>query len=82
MSSPVGQVVGEFSVEDIITDDVHALWNRTEEHAGIDRDVFLHYFAGKDVGHAIKIGNVTRYDEPRDLRATYGVRPPQSFLYL
>jgi predicted transcriptional regulator len=76
------QVVGEFSVEDIITDDVHALWEQTEAHAGIDRDAFLNYFAGKNVGHAIKIGNVTRYDEPRDLQATYGVKPPQSFRYL
>jgi predicted transcriptional regulator len=82
MSSPVMQVVGEFSVDGIIADDVDALWYRTEAHAGIGRDVFLNYFSGKDKGYAIKIGNVTRYDEPRDLQATYGVRPPQSFLYL
>jgi hypothetical protein len=37
MSSPVMQVVGEFSVEGIITDDVADLWDRTERHAGIDR---------------------------------------------
>ena len=43
---------------------------------------FMDYFAGRDVGHAIKIGNVKRYDQPRNLQETYGVRPPQSFLYL
>ena len=58
ITSPVGQVAGEFSVKDIITDDVDALWDRTETMAGIDRKVFMDYFAGRDVGHAIVIGNV------------------------
>ena len=82
ITSPVGQVAGEFKVDDIITDDVDALWDRTETKAGIDRTVFFNYFAGRDVGHAIVIGKVKRYREPLDLNAAYGVRPPQSFLYL
>jgi predicted transcriptional regulator len=82
MSSPVMRVVGEFSVEGIMTDGVSALWNKTEAHAGIERDTFMDYFAGREVGHAIKIGDVKRYDQPRNLQETYGVRPPQSFQYL
>jgi predicted transcriptional regulator len=82
MSSPVMQVVGEFSVEGIITNHVDALWDQTEAHAGIGRQAFMDYFAGRDVGHAIKIGSVKRYDPPRNLQQAYGVRPPQSFLYL
>jgi predicted transcriptional regulator len=82
ITSPVGQVAGEFSVEDIITDDVDALWDRTEAQAGIARNVFFDYFAGRDVGHAIAIGAVRRYEEPFDLQESFGVRPPQSFLYL
>ena len=82
MSSPVMQVVGEFSVEDIITDDVGSLWHRTEAAAGIGRAKFMDYFSGREVGHAIKIGKVRRYKQPRNLQQTYGVRPPQSFLYL
>lgn len=82
MSSPVKQVVGEFSVEGVITDDIDALWDRTESQAGIDRDKFMHYFAGRAMGYAIEIGKVRRYAKPRNLEETYGVRPPQSFLYL
>ena len=82
ITNPVGQVAGEFSVENIITDDVDALWDRTESEAGIDREGFFSYFSGRDVGHAIAIGKVKRYREPRDISAAYGVRPPQSFLYL
>jgi predicted transcriptional regulator len=82
ITSPIGQVVGEFSVEDIITDDVAALWDRTETEAGISRRGFFDYFAGRDVGHAIVIGTVRRYKQTLDLQKTFGVRPPQSFLYL
>lgn len=76
------QVVGEFKVEGVITDGVDALWRRTRDHSGIARDKFMDYFAGKDVGHAIKIGKVKRYDRPQNLQRRYGVRAPQSFLYL
>jgi predicted transcriptional regulator len=82
ITSPVGRVAGEFRVDDIITDDVDALWDRTETQAGIDRRGFFDYFDGRVVGHAIVIGTVRRYKEPLDLQKTYGVRPPQSFVYL
>ena len=82
ITSPVGQVVGEFSVEDVITDDVDALWDRTEAKAGIARDAFFTYFSGRDIGHAIAIGKVRRYKKPLDIARAFGVRPPQSFLYL
>src|SRR5580698_154167 len=62
ITCPVGQVAGEFSVKEIITDDLDTLWARTQRKAGIDREVFTNYFAGKVIGHAIVIGNVTRYD--------------------
>jgi len=45
ITSPVGQVAGEFKVDDIITDDVDALWDRTETQAGISRSGFFDYFA-------------------------------------
>src|SRR5689334_21120212 len=53
LTSPVARVVGEFSVEDIIAHVVHALWKRTEAQAGIDRDLFFAYFAGRIIGYAI-----------------------------
>ncbi len=82
ITSPVAQVVGEFSVKDVITDDIGALWDRTEAQAGISRNVFFEYFEGREVGHAIAIGDVRKYKKPLDLATAFGVRPPQSFLYL
>lgn len=82
MTSPVCRVVGEFDVKRVISEDVGKLWKRTESKAGIDGDLFFEYFAGCDVGHAIAIGDVRRYEEPLDLQETFGVRAPQSFMYL
>lgn len=81
-TSPVCRVVGEFEVKEIITDTVEALWSRTKNSAGIARDHFFDYFSGCDAGYAIAIGAVRSYPEPLDLSLTFGVRPPQSFLYL
>lgn len=81
-TSPVSQVVGEFDIEEVITDSVEGLWGRTHRRAGIDRDRFFTYFAGRDVGYAIAIGSVRRYSQPLDLSASFGIRPPQSFVYI
>jgi predicted transcriptional regulator len=81
-SSPVSRVVGEFDIEAIITDTVEGLWMRTKHSAGIDRERFFNYFAGRKVGHAIAIGSVRRYAMSLDLSSNFGMRPPQSFAYL
>ena len=82
ITSPVCQVVGEFDVEEVLSDSVARLWSRTSNYAGIKRSLFFEYFSGCHVGHAIAIGNVRRYTRPLDLATTFGVRPPQSFVYV
>jgi predicted transcriptional regulator len=82
ITSPTCLVVGEFDVADVISDSVEGLWNRTSRHAGIDRDGFLAYFRGRDVGHAIAIGRVRKYRTPLKLAGTFGIRAPQSFVYI
>jgi predicted transcriptional regulator len=81
-SSPVSRVVGEFDIEAIITDTIEGLWKRTKHCAGIDRERFFSYFAGRKIGHAIAIGSVRRYPMSLDLSSNFGLRPPQSFAYL
>lgn len=81
-TSPVSQVVGEFDIDGIICDTVEALWKRTRHSAGIDRKRFFGYFNGRAAGFAIAIGSVRRYRRPLNLSASFGVRPPQSFMYI
>ena len=82
ITSPTSLVVGEFDVADVISDSVEDLWNRTSRYAGIDRDGFFNYFRGRDVAHAIAIGGVRKYQTPLDLASDFGVRAPQSFVYI
>ena len=82
ITSPVCQVVGEFDVKEILSDEVHGLWGRTYQSAGIGRELFFDYFSGCATAHAISIGEVRRYTRPLDLAGEFGVKAPQSFLYL
>jgi len=81
-SSPVRQVIGEFEIVEIIHDDVNALWKRTHCSAGISEEKFLEYFSDKDMGYAIQIGKLQRYQHPLSLEREFGLTPPQSFVYL
>lgn len=81
-TAPVAMVIGEFTIEDILHDDVERLWESTQPQAGIDRSDFFSYFNKKTKGYAIVIGKVTHYKTPKSLNSTYGVKAPQSFLYL
>jgi predicted transcriptional regulator len=82
-SSPVQRVIGEFVVADVLSMSPAALWRATRQGAGISREYFDHYFAGRTVGHAIGVKESFRFARPRHLEKHYGVRrPPQSFCYL
>lgn len=81
-SSPMQKVIGEFEIESIINDNLHNLWERTKQFAGIDEKFFYQYFAEREKGFAIKIKKVTKYDKPLSLKDDFNLTAPQSFLYL
>lgn len=81
-STPISKVVGEFEIEHIICDDLLALWDKTKSLSGISQDYFFKYFNNKNYGYAIKIKNCIKYDNPIPLEDSYGVAPPQSFVYV
>lgn len=81
-SSPICMVVGEFSVEDVLSGTPESLWSRTRFHSGIDKSFFDEYFNNKEKAYAIKISRVKRYTSPRKLSSICpNSRPPQSFMY-
>jgi predicted transcriptional regulator len=79
---PVRQVVAEFEVRSVISSRLDSLWRQTRNFAGIEKKVFLEYFRGVQIGHAIEIGKVKRYKEPYCPIEKLGIRPPQSFVYV
>ncbi len=80
---PVGKVVGEFEVDEVLADLPSAVWSITSEAAGISKMFFNEYFSGRDKAFAIKVSNPKRYDVPFELKniLSNGVAP-QSFCYL
>lgn len=81
-SSPVQQVIGEFEIEDILSDDPECLWEKTKEFSGITEEFFFDYFDLRDKGFAIKVKKPKRYKKPLNLRSSFNTAPPQSFRYL
>jgi predicted transcriptional regulator len=81
-SSPVQRVLGEFTIESIVSGPLDYVWEKTSRYSGISHEFFLSYFSGHRVAHAIKIGNVTRYEEPRTLEHYMMKRAQQSFVYV
>lgn len=81
-SSPVQQVIGEFTIDSILNDDVDTIWEQTARYAGITRDFYLSYFAHKEKAYAIKIRKTKRYAKARRL-SDYNLQvAPQSFAYV
>lgn len=82
-SSPVCRLVGEIEVEDILYENPDKLWKLTKSAAGITKECFQNYFAGKHYAYAIKIKAFHPYEKPLVLDEKYpGVTPPQSFCYV
>ena len=81
-SSPVCKVIGEFEIETIISKEINILWQETKCQAGISENFFFSYFSDRLIGHAIKVKNSKKYECPRRLDVEFGIRPPQSFVYL
>lgn len=81
-SAPISKVIGEVNVEAILSDSVETLWDLTKDFSGISYGYYREYFEGKDHASAFKLKKATRYKDPVSLESTYGVRPPQSFMYI
>ena len=81
-SRPIGKIVGEFKLEEIICDTPENIWKLTKEQSGVTKKFFDKYYEGKDKGVALKIKDCKEYEEgvnPNTLVTNFKV--PQSFIY-
>jgi predicted transcriptional regulator len=81
-SSPVKKVIGEFEIETILSEEVSALWKKTQKYSGITEDYFYSYFREKEIGHAIKVKSFIEYEKPLCIKKDFRATPPQSFIYV
>lgn len=82
-SAPIKQIVGKIYIDEIIEDTPKNLWSNCKKYAGICRNDFFKYFAGKEKGYAIKIKEYEIFDEPiNPYVENDNFTPPQSYAYL
>ena len=81
-TAPIMKVVGEVQVVETISASPTALWECTKKFAGISRDKYRKYFKSCKVAYAYQLGQVIRYDPPKELSEFNVSLPPQSFIYL
>ncbi|MBG9215061.1 hypothetical protein E7X19_19660 [Bacteroides fragilis] len=82
-TKPVGKIVGEFYIEQIIEEKPKLLWERTCKNSGVSKHFFDEYFEGKEIGFALQIKSPRLYENPID--PTINNKKfvaPQSFRYL
>jgi type I restriction enzyme S subunit len=81
-TSPVMKIVGYFVPGEIIEQNPEALWYVCHSDAGIDEEEFFTYFSNKDIGYALRIGDVHTFDVPMDPQGLIpGFKAPQNFMY-
>ncbi len=66
---PVGKIIGEFSLNEIICDTPENIWSRTKLFSGVDEEFFNIYFDNVKSGFALKIENLNIYQTPINLRS-------------
>ena len=80
---PIGKVVAEFNIEEVLQEEPDRLWGLTKNLSGISKKFFDEYYAGKEKAVAIRVGKVTKYVEPLSLSTLgKGIVAPQSYRYL
>lgn len=81
-SAPKKKIVGEFVIDQILSDKTEHLWEQTKDYSGITKEFYFSYFKHKKVANAIRIGNIIRYCHERSLSDFQINQAPQSFCYI
>lgn len=83
VTKPIGKIIGEFEIDDIMQDSPLNIWKHTEKYSGVEREFFMQYFNNRKIGYAIKIKKIKKYKKPLSPYAIYpDFIAPQSFKYI
>ncbi|WP_423841859.1 ASCH domain-containing protein [Aeromonas veronii] len=82
VTKPVGKVIGEFTIDTIISDRPSTIWIKTSQEAGISEGYFNSYFSGVDIGYAIKVGALKKYEAGGFEISRLGVKKSSSIVYV
>ena len=81
-SAPIKRVVGEFEIDNVLSDNVDSVWEQTRNFSGITKEFYQSYFYQKKIANAIQIGNIVKFDKYKTLSDYKINQAPQSFCYI
>lgn len=81
-TKPIGMVIGEVSIETVISEEPEELWKLTHNDAGISKSEFDQYFQGRKKAYAYKLRNPIAYNQGILLEDLGIKRAPQSYCYI
>lgn len=80
---PIGKIIGEFDIDEILEDKPLDIWEQTKEYSGVTAEFYNDYFHGKKKAYAIKIKSLNEYKNPIcPYSEDDNFIAPQSFKYL
>lgn len=83
---PEGKFIGHFTINKILSEEIHKLWEIVEGEAGISYQEYLSYFGNHKVAYALEVGRVFSWRQPVALKKAQEIdpsfNPPQSYHYL
>jgi predicted transcriptional regulator len=80
---PVGRLIGEFDIDDILEEEPEALWKRTSAESGISKSYYDSYFEGRSRAFALQIGALRVFKVPLPPSDFFdNFTPPQSYMYV
>ena len=79
---PVMKVVAEVEIKGILQENPEQLWKLTKNYSGVTKEFYNKYYRDKNIAVAYELGDIIRYEKPKDL-IDIGINYiPQSFVYL
>ena len=82
VTSPIQKIIGEFSIEKVLSDTPQNIWNQTKDNSGITKEFYDNYFHNRNKAYAIKIKSPNKYKKPMELKEFNIFSAPQSFIYV
>jgi predicted transcriptional regulator len=84
-SNPVGAIIGCAKIDKVVRLPIKQIWKKFHKQACIEKGEFEKYFDGVEFGFVVSLGDVTPLTElliREDILDRWGIRPPQSYMYL
>ena len=82
-TAPIKMIVALIEIDSILKGTPESVWKKTQEHAGVSKDFFMHYFSDYRNSYAIKFKTVFKLETPKSLMCLdNNISAPQSYTYL